>query len=159
MTDLLKELADHAAQHLGVALKNVNFAYGELTLTVAREEIVRILTFLRDDPKCRFTILIDLCGVDYPTRPDARFDVVYHLLSITRNLRVRVKLMTDEATSVPTVIGVHPTANWFEREAFDMYGIPPITGSPAIRCARTSRSPALSRCATTRRRSASSMSR
>jgi NADH-quinone oxidoreductase subunit C len=123
MTDLLKELADHAAGHLGGALKDANLAYGELTLSVAREEIVRVLTFLRDDEKCRFTILIDLCGVDYPNRPEARFDVVYHLLSITRNLRVRVKLMTDEATSVPTVVGVHPTANWFEREAFDMYGI------------------------------------
>jgi NADH-quinone oxidoreductase subunit C len=123
MADLLQELADHLAGHLGGTLFDKNLAYGELTLTVARDDIVRVLTFLRDDEKCRFTILIDLCGVDYPNRPDARFDVVYHLLSITRNLRIRVKLATDEMTPVPTIIAIHPTANWFEREAFDMYGI------------------------------------
>jgi NADH-quinone oxidoreductase subunit C len=122
MADALQELAEHAAAHLGAALTDRHLAYGELTLTVAREEIVRVLTFLRDDPACRFTILIDLCGVDYPERVQ-RFEVVYHLLSITRNFRVRVKLATDEGEPVPSVAAVHPTANWFEREAFDMYGI------------------------------------
>ena len=122
MAGMLEALSEHAAAQLGAALKNSHLAFGELTLTVAREEIVRVLTFLRDDPACGFTILIDLCGVDYPDRTE-RFEVVYHLLSITRNFRVRVKLATDENEPVPSVDSVHPTANWFEREAFDMYGI------------------------------------
>ena len=119
---MLEALSEHAAAQLGAALKHSHLAFGELTLTVAREEIVRVLTFLRDDPACGFTILIDLCGVDYPDRKE-RFEVVYHLLSITRNFRVRVKLATDENEPVPSIDSVHPTANWFEREAFDMYGI------------------------------------
>jgi NADH-quinone oxidoreductase subunit C len=123
MTDQLQELAEHAARQLGGALLGTNISYGELTLTVARDAIVEVLNVLARDEKCAFTILIDLCGVDYPNRSEARFEIVYHLLSITRNLRVRVKLITDEATPVPTVIGVHPCANWFEREAFDMYGV------------------------------------
>ena len=122
MNELLQALSEHAAAHLGAALQDSKFEYGELTLTVAREDIVRVLTFLRDDPRFAFTILIDLCGVDYPERP-LRFEIVYHLLSITRNARIRVKTMTDEREPVPSVADVHSTANWFEREAFDMYGI------------------------------------
>jgi len=95
---------------------------GELTILAERAEIVRVLKFLRDEPACAFTILVDLCGVDWPQR-EHRFDVVYHLLSLTRNLRVRVKVETDERTAVPTCVEVYPAANWFEREAFDMYGI------------------------------------
>jgi NADH-quinone oxidoreductase subunit C len=83
---------------------------------------VRVIAFLRDDPECQFTILIDICGVDYPNRP-RRFDVVYHLLSIAKNRRIRVKIETEEAAPVPSVVSVHAAANWFEREAFDMYGI------------------------------------
>jgi NADH-quinone oxidoreductase subunit C len=81
-----------------------------------------VLAFLRDDPECQFTILIDICGVDYPSRP-RRFDVVYHLLSIAKNRRIRIKIETEETAPVPSVVSVHPGANWFEREAFDMYGI------------------------------------
>jgi NADH-quinone oxidoreductase subunit C len=80
------------------------------------------LTQLRDHPDCRFHQLIDLCGVDYPERP-LRFDVVYHLLSLVKNHRIRLKVQTDEDTAVPSVADIFPAANWFEREAFDMYGI------------------------------------
>lgn len=95
-------------------------AYGELTLLTTRDQIIAVLTRLRDD--FGFQQLIDLCGVDYPARPE-RFEVVYHLLSMTRNLRVRVKVSTDEHQPVPSAIEVYPAAGWFEREAFDMYGV------------------------------------
>ena len=95
---------------------------GELTLVVEAAEIVRILTYLRDDPAWEFKILVDLCGVDWPERA-RRFDVVYHLLSLSKNRRLRVKIETDERTPVPSVVSVYPAANWFERETFDMYGV------------------------------------
>jgi NADH-quinone oxidoreductase subunit C len=94
--------------------------FGELTLTGPAPRIVEALTVLRD--KHGFQQLIDLAGADYPER-ERRFDVVYHLLSMTRNLRVRLKIQTDEDTAVPSVVGVFPAADWYEREAFDMYGI------------------------------------
>jgi NADH-quinone oxidoreductase subunit C len=97
-------------------------AYDELAIVVAAGAIPRVLTFLRDEPSLLFKELVDLCGVDYPER-ERRFDVVYHLLSMHHNQRIRVKVETDEATPVPSVISVFPTANWFEREAWDMYGI------------------------------------
>ena len=95
---------------------------GELTLDVRADQVASVITFLRDDPRCRFTTLIDICGVDYPER-QKRFDVVYHLLSMQLNHRIRVKVQTDEDTPVPSIVGVYPCADWFEREAFDMYGI------------------------------------
>ena len=94
--------------------------FGELTLTAPAHRIVEVLTQLRDQHG--FHQLIDLCGADYPER-ERRFDVVYHLLSMTKNLRVRVKVQTDEDTAVPSVVSVYPAADWYEREAFDMYGI------------------------------------
>jgi len=97
-------------------------AFGELTLMAERQRIVEVLTHLRDDRDCQFQQLVDLAGVDYPDR-ERRFDVVYHLLSLTRNHRVRIKVRTDEDTPVPSIVGVYPAADWFEREAFDMYGI------------------------------------
>jgi NADH-quinone oxidoreductase subunit C len=97
-------------------------AFGELTLTAQRADIIAVLTALRDDPALEFEILIDICGVDYPARPD-RFDVVYHLLSPRKNHRIRVKVATNETDAVPSAIPVFPAANWYEREAFDMYGI------------------------------------
>jgi len=120
MADTLEQLADCIKAEFPSAVSAL--AFGELTLAVEGSEILRVLTFLRDDPECQFTILIDLCGVDYPNRP-RRFDVVYHLLSIARNRRIRVKVETEEATPVPSVVAVYAAANWFEREAFDMYGI------------------------------------
>lgn len=93
-----------------------------LTLRVLPEKIVHILTFLRDDKNCRFQQLIDVCGVDYPGRQN-RFDVVYHLLSLRHNIRLRLKLETNETTEVPSVVSVFKSACWWEREAWDMYGI------------------------------------
>ena len=104
-------------------------AYGELTVTAAAADIVRILTVLRDD--FAFRTLIDICGADWPAR-ERRFDVVYHLLSLTKNARVRVKVQTDETTPVPSVIGVFVGAGWFEREAWDLYGIT-FEGHPDLR--------------------------
>ena len=106
-------------------------AHGEQTLTIASADIVETLTYLRDDPTCQFEILIDICGVDYPER-EKRFDVVYHLLSPRLNQRIRVKIATDEATPVASVNDVFPAANWYEREAYDMFGIR-FTGHPDLR--------------------------
>lgn len=118
----LRELGEHIALGLGAAVKGFTVAFGELTVRTEAAHIVDVLTFLRDDPACRFLVLVDICGADYPDRA-RRFDVVYHLLSLHQNQRVRVKIETDETTPVPSVVGVYPCANWFEREAFDLYGI------------------------------------
>ena len=97
-------------------------AYQELTLTCLAADLPKLVDFLREDPACQFINFIDLCGVDYPAR-DLRFDVVVHLLSPVLNCRVRVKCATDEATPVPSLSSIFPAANWFEREAYDLYGI------------------------------------
>ena len=112
------------------ALSN-EIAYDEVTINVPRDAIVAVLTKLRDDPKCQFEVLIDICGVDYPERAE-RFDVVYHLLSPRLNQRLRVKISTDEATPVASVNDVFPAANWYEREAYDLYGIR-FTDHPDLR--------------------------
>jgi NADH-quinone oxidoreductase subunit C len=104
-------------------------AYGELNVRCHRDQIISVLTDLRD--RFGFQQLIDLCGVDYPERAE-RFDVVYHLLSLTRNARIRVKVSTDETAPVPSAIPVYPAAGWFEREAFDMYGML-FSGHPDMR--------------------------
>jgi NADH-quinone oxidoreductase subunit C len=122
MDEALKELADHVAQSLPDAVLETTVAKGELTLLVRSDSIVKVMAWLRDDSNCQFRLLIDVCGVDHPERPQ-RFDVVYHLLSIKHNQRVRVKVHTDEATPVPSVTGVFSAAGWFERETWDMYGI------------------------------------
>jgi NADH-quinone oxidoreductase subunit C len=118
----LEEMSAAIAAKLGEQLLDATVAYGELTLLVPGNQIVRVLSYLRDDPALLFKELIDLCGVDYPER-EPRFDVVYHLLSLRHNQRIRVKVQTDEATPVPSVVSVFSTAGWFEREAWDMYGI------------------------------------
>ena len=117
-----------AMQPLAVSAK---VALGELTLTCDAAHLPAVITFLRDDAACRFINFIDLCGVDYPAR-EKRFDVVVHLLSPSLNQRVRVKCMTDEATPVPSISGIFPAANWFEREAYDLYGIL-FSGHPELR--------------------------
>ena len=129
--ETLNELAEFLRGKLGGALLSAETAFGELTITVERDQIVQVLKTLRDDARCRFEQLIDLCGVDYPARPN-RFDVVYHLLSLRMNQRIRVKLETDEATPVPSVLPVFSAANWYEREAYDMYGIL-FSGHPDLR--------------------------
>ena len=122
MSNDLEDLKDHILSALDSSLDGAGITNGELTLNARREDIIAVITFLRDDPLCKFTTLIDICGVDYPGR-ERRFDVVYHLLSMQLNQRIRVKITTDETTPVHTMIGVYPAANWYEREAFDMYGI------------------------------------
>ena len=104
------------------AITSAEVSFGELTLTAPRDRVVEALTLLRDHADGRFQQLIDLCGVDYPERGQ-RFEVVYHLLSMVKNHRVRLKVSTDEDTPVPSITSVFPVADWFEREAFDMYGI------------------------------------
>lgn len=123
MTDeALRDLGDRIQAHLPDDVRSVQVALDELTVTVNRPAIVRTLTFLRDDSNCQFKQLMDITAVDYPSREE-RFEVVYHLLSLKHNLRVRVKVTTDEDTPVPSVVGVFSTANWFERETWDMYGV------------------------------------
>jgi NADH-quinone oxidoreductase subunit C len=128
---ILEELSSHIEARLPGAVLQRTFALGELTLVVPAGDIVRVLTALRVDTECLFEVLIDICGVDYPER-EKRFDVVYHLLSPRRNQRIRIKCETDEDTAVPSVVGVFPAANWFEREAYDMYGIL-FSGHPDLR--------------------------
>jgi NADH-quinone oxidoreductase subunit C len=131
MSAELQALSDHIASSLGEAIEDRAIAYGELTLVARREDIVQVVKFLRDDPQCRFVCFIDICGADYPAR-DNRFDVVYHFLSPYHNSRIRVKVETDEVTPVPSLVSVFPAANWFEREAYDLYGIL-FSGHPDLR--------------------------
>ncbi len=131
MSEQLTALAAHVQSKLDAAVTSATQAFGELTLVVARDKILDVLTFLRDDPACRFEILIDICGVDWPARAN-RFDVVYHLLSPRLNQRIRVKLETDEDSPVASTIPVFAAADWFEREAYDMYGIL-FSGHPDLR--------------------------
>jgi NADH-quinone oxidoreductase subunit C len=127
----LQALGERIQANSGGAVTGFSVACHELTLDVAAGRIVELLTQLRDDPELRFQQLIDLAGVDYPDRT-RRFDVVYHLLSFVKNRRIRVKVQADEETPVPSVVSVHPCADWFEREAFDMYGIA-FQGHPDLR--------------------------
>jgi NADH-quinone oxidoreductase subunit C len=121
-TDTLSALSEHLTAKLGSALLDSDVAHEELTIRVAAEKIVEVLTVLRDDERCQFAVLIDLAGVDWPSR-EPRFDLVYHLLSPRLNQRIRVKLATGDNDPVPSVIAVYPAANWYEREAYDMFGI------------------------------------
>jgi NADH-quinone oxidoreductase subunit C len=122
MTQGLQELGDYLAGALPGDVIGTEIKLDQLMIQVRREAVVPVLTFLRDDPGCSFEMLVDLCGADYPERPE-RFDVVYNLLSLTKNLRVRAKVTTDEDTPVPSVTSVYSVANWFERETWDLYGV------------------------------------
>lgn len=122
MTAALKDLGDAIAAALPGAVSDVKVAFDELTLTVDAARIVEVCTHLRDDPACLFVNFVDITAVDYPSRAK-RFEVVTHLLSPKHNQRIRVKCSTDEDTPVPSLISVWPSANWFEREAYDMYGV------------------------------------
>ena len=131
MDETLKELGAYIATARGAAVGEWHVATHELTVTIPADEIVSFVTFIRDDPRLGFINLTDVCGVDWPAR-EKRFDVVYHFLSPRRNLRIRVKVMTGEDMPVPSITPVFPGANWFEREAYDFYGIV-FTGHPDLR--------------------------
>jgi NADH-quinone oxidoreductase subunit C len=126
----LGPIAARVAELLGPRMLGEQLAYGELTITVEAESIVEVVTTLRDDPELQFISFIDI-AVDWPAR-ERRFDVVYHLLSPRKNARIRVKLATDADTPVPSLSDVFPAATWFEREAYDLYGIL-FTGNPDLR--------------------------
>lgn len=131
MTAALKDLAAYLRETQGDLFETATIAFDELTLVTSAENIVALLTFLRDDVQCQFVNLTDICGVDWPGRAQ-RFEVVYHLLSPRQNLRIRVKLSTGEDEPVPSATAVYPGADWFEREAYDLYGIL-FTGHPDLR--------------------------
>ena len=131
MRAALSELATRITGALGGAVTSTAIAYDELTVEAEAAEIVRVLTYLRDDPQCEFKVLIDICGADWPERPK-RFDVVYHLLSLTKNARIRVKVAADEASAVPSAVPVYHAAGWYERETYDLYGVV-FDGHPDLR--------------------------
>lgn len=127
----LSDLGDHIGAMMADYVLASDIAFGELMLTVGPTGIEKMLKFLRDDSQCRFEIMVDLCGVDYPAR-DPRFEVVYNLLSITNNQRIRVKVPVADGEAVPSIVGIHNSAGWFEREAWDLYGIL-FDGNPDLR--------------------------
>ncbi len=131
MDGALHELGDHIATSLPDVVTGFEVRLDELTVSAHAESIVRLLKFLRDNTAVQCQQLIDVCGADYPNRP-LRFDVVYHLLSLTHNHRIRVKVQTDEDTPVPSIIEVYTSASWFERECWDLYGVM-FTGHPDLR--------------------------
>lgn len=131
MDEALKELAEHISLGLGDSVLSTKVDYGELTIEVAASDILDVVRYLRDNSACKFVNLTDVCGVDWPAR-EKRFDVVYHFLSPFQNQRIRVKVMTDEDTPVPSITPIFPGAEWFEREAYDMYGIL-FSGHPDLR--------------------------
>ena len=131
MSEALNAVSQRVATLLGDKILNSTIAFGELTLTVGAQDIVDVMRTLKEDGECQFVSMIDICGADYPSRPQ-RFEVVYHLLSPRMNTRIRVKLAADEDTMVPSVTGVFAGADWFEREAYDLYGIL-FSGHPELR--------------------------
>ena len=118
----LADMAEHVAEKLGDAVRDVRVVHGQLQMVADKARIREVLRFLRDDPRCQFVAFTDICGVDYPARKE-RFEVVYHLLSPYQNARVRVKVPVAEGEAVPSVIEVFPGAEWYEREVWDMYGV------------------------------------
>ncbi len=122
MDQALKELSEDLRLRLEGAVIEARISLGELILEVQRDEIQRVMQTLRDDANCLFRHLIDICGVDYPDE-SPRFEIVYNLLSLTHNTRIRVKLRTDEDMAVPSIASIYSAADWFEREVWDMYGV------------------------------------
>lgn len=123
MTESLHQARIEAVQKaLSTLSAKVAIELGELVVTTARDQLVQVLTALRDSDETQMVMLMDVCGVDYPERRQ-RFDVVYQLLSLKHNDRVRVIVQTDEVAAVPSVVEIYPSAGWFEREAYDLYGI------------------------------------
>jgi NADH-quinone oxidoreductase subunit C len=131
MSEALKELATHIELRRPDCVVSWEVAHGELTMTVTLSSLESFVEFLRDDSNAKFSTLVDITAVDRPER-EARFDVVYHFLSMYRNHRIRVKAAVREDEMVPSLVDVHPSANWFEREVFDMFGIL-FSGHPDLR--------------------------
>jgi NADH-quinone oxidoreductase subunit C len=131
MDDKFETLGQTIKSALASSVTEFSIARQELTVTAAARDIVAVMRFLRDDPRCQFWSFIDVTAVDWPGR-ERRFDLVYHLLSPKQNVRIRVKVETDETTPVPSIIEVFPGANWFERETYDLYGVL-FTGHPDMR--------------------------
>jgi NADH-quinone oxidoreductase subunit C len=131
MDEALHQHAETIADALKGSLVAHSIAFGELTVTIAAGDIVAAVKTLRDDERCRYFSIIDITAIDWPGR-ERRFDVVYHLLSPSHNRRIRVKIEVGEAKPVPSIIGVFPGADWFEREVYDLYGVP-FTGHPDMR--------------------------
>ncbi|MBN8953909.1 MULTISPECIES: NADH-quinone oxidoreductase subunit C [unclassified Rhizobium] len=131
MSEALNELAAYLTEVRSALISSSEIKYGELNVTTTTENVIALLTFLRDDAKCGFVNMTDICGVDWPQRAE-RFDVVYHLLSPKKNLRIRIKVPVGEDQPVPSACGIYPGADWFERETWDMYGVL-FTGHPDLR--------------------------
>jgi NADH-quinone oxidoreductase subunit C len=131
MSEALLELGAYLELKQPNAVTATSVAFGELTVTVQAKRIEAFVEFLQTDPNCRFTSLVDITAVDHPDRIE-RFDIVYHFLSMYQNHRIRVKLGVRETEMVPSIHAVHPSANWFEREVFDMFGIL-FSGHPDLR--------------------------
>ncbi len=130
-TEALQNLADHIQKNLGESVAVYPLQHGELTINVRSQDILKLLKFLRDDTQCQFKQLVDICGADYPEREE-RFEVIYNLLSLTMNRRIRVKLTTTESLPVPSAISVFSSANWLEREVWDLFGVY-FDGHPDLR--------------------------
>jgi NADH-quinone oxidoreductase subunit C len=131
MSEALQDLAGMIELKRADAVQSTAIAFGELTVTANLAHLVELIEFLRDDPSCRFSSLVDITAVDLPQRVE-RFDVVYHFLSMYRNQRIRIKVAVREDEMVPSMHIIHPSANWFEREVFDMFGIL-FSGHPDLR--------------------------
>ena len=127
----LNDLGDYVAASLADDITGIGFESGALVVGARLEAIDRVLKFLRDDINCQFKLLMDVCGVDYPER-EQRFEIVYNLLSLTHNLRIRIKVACDEDTPVPTATGVFSSAAWWEREVWDLFGVM-FSGHPDLR--------------------------
>jgi NADH-quinone oxidoreductase subunit C len=122
MDQALKELGEYVQDTLGDAVTGTTMRLGELSIEINRDDVLKVIKFLRDDVNCQFLTLLDVCGVDYP-EDDERFEIVYHMLSMTHNNRIRIKLRTDEDTPVASVTSLFSSANWWEREIWDLFGV------------------------------------
>jgi NADH-quinone oxidoreductase subunit C len=131
VSEALQGLSTHLTGKFGDKIAKSEIVHGELSVTVAGDDLIDVVTFLRDDAACQFVSIIDVSGADYPSR-EKRFDVVYHLLSPKKNLRIRVRVITDDETAVPSITGVYPGADWYERETYDLYGVL-FSGHPDLR--------------------------
>ena len=121
MTEETDRLYVHLSSHIEET-NSLQIADDEIVISSAATSLLRLIQFLKEDQNCKFNILIDICGVDYPEK-DKRFEIVYHFLSLSVNRRIRIKLMTDEGTKVPSIVDLFPSAGWYEREVYDLFGV------------------------------------